>query len=117
MDKIIWDVETLLSIIRLLNTAVYSLEDCDAQLRRLRSETQTAFRGKTGTLEDELQRGMDQCVIRLDKTRERISDLATAAGESVELISATERSLCRMAEDLPISVPPALSRQTGRTNP
>lgn len=101
-DKIIWDDAALRRVTALLRRASFSLDDCGVQLYHLRSDMQLMFGGKTGAVGAELQRNMDRCVRRLDGLRERTAGLVGAAAEAAEFFSATERSICRLAESLSV---------------
>ncbi|MCD7844858.1 MAG: hypothetical protein LUG57_03215 [Oscillospiraceae bacterium] len=97
MSEIIWDSQSLESIVAMLRRAASELDDQCAALRSIRVEMGETFKGNTGVSRRIMEKA-DAVIQRTSRLGERADVLAGGVERASELFAAAERSIAGLAE-------------------
>lgn len=101
MDRIVWDTETMQSIVFLLRNAVQTMEDCSEMLHIAHRDGSELFCGSDKSYSQRILNATYGSMQRTRLAAERANGLAEAMIRILDRIQAAEAAVLRLAEEVP----------------
>lgn len=101
MDQLIWDIDALQSMASQIRLASEQLQDCRCELRTICAAGEELFINNDGASRRILEQA-ESIACRTERISEKCSELAGGLTRVVEMLTATEISLQKMAGELPV---------------